>query len=285
MKLTKPRAELFVPDGKAEAEALSRTTHMGIAAHPDDLEIIAWPAIRDCFGPGDRWFCGVVAMDGAGSPRAGAFSDVPDGEMRELRRCEQRKAAHLGEYAAVALLDFTSPEVKSPRRGALVGDLSRLLAAARPGVVYTHDLADRHDGHVATALAVVDACRALPEPDRPGRLLGGEVWRDLDWLVDEDRVAEDAAGLENLAGALVAVFDSQVSGGKRYDRAVPARRQAHATFHQPRGADQTTALAFAMDLTPLLHDSSKDPGVFVQDLIGHFAEEVRDRLARLWEAP
>ncbi len=184
----------------------------------------------------------------------------------------------------MALLDFTSPEIKAPRRAALVGDLSQLLDAARPGVVYTHDLADRHDGHVATALAVIEACRQLPETDRPRRLLGGEVWRELDWLSDADRVAEDASGLENLAAGLLGVFDSQISGGKRYDRAVLARRQAHATFHEPRGADRTTALAFAMDLTPLLEDTAREPGAFLQELIGRFAGEVRDRLARLSEA-
>jgi LmbE family N-acetylglucosaminyl deacetylase len=281
LKLTRPTAELFIPDGRAQGEALSRTTHMGIVGHPDDLEILAWPGIRDCFGRSDRWFCGVVVADGAASPRTGGYGAVPDAEMRVVRRREQRKAAQLGEYGAVALLDFTSPELKAPGREAVIRDISELLVAARPGVLYTHNLADRHDAHVAAALAVIEACRGLPEKDRPRRVLGGEVWRDLDWLSGDDRVAEDAAGLEHLAAGLIGAFDSQVSGGKRYDRAVLARRTAHATFHESHAADRTTALAFAMDLTPLVTDASLDPSAFLKGLIGHFAAEVGDRLGRL----
>src|SRR6185436_6461202 len=96
--------------------------------------------------------------------------------------------------------------VKSPSRGAVVGDLRVLLAATRPATVYTHNLADRHDTHVATALATLAACRALTPAERPARVLGGEVWRDLDWLAGADKIAEDVAPRENLAAALIGVF-------------------------------------------------------------------------------
>ena len=34
-------SEAFVPDGAPLPAALARTTHLGIGAHPDDLEIMA----------------------------------------------------------------------------------------------------------------------------------------------------------------------------------------------------------------------------------------------------
>ena len=34
MKLNRPGAEIWVPDGQPPAEALSRTTHLGIGALP-----------------------------------------------------------------------------------------------------------------------------------------------------------------------------------------------------------------------------------------------------------
>ena len=51
MKLSLDSAEIFVPDGCSVAEALARTTHLGIAAHQDDLEIMAIDGILRAFGP------------------------------------------------------------------------------------------------------------------------------------------------------------------------------------------------------------------------------------------
>jgi LmbE family N-acetylglucosaminyl deacetylase len=281
VKLTRPGAILVVPDGRPPEEALARTTHLGIVAHPDDLEILAWPAIRECFGRTDRWFSGIVVADGAGAPRAGKHAALSDVELREIRREEQKTAARMGEYGMVALLDHESAAVKRPSREAVVSDLRVLLAATRPTTVYTHDLADRHDTHVATTLATVEACRALPAEERPTRVLGGEVWRDLSWLSDADRVAEAADGQEELARALISSFESQIAGGKRHDVAVLARRRAHATFHSSHAVDTTSALCLAMDLTPLVRDPGLDPAAYAQRLIDRFGQEVRDRMGRL----
>lgn len=281
MKLHRPGAEVFVPDGAPVEEAVRRTTHMGVVAHPDDLEIMAWPAIRDCIGDPTRSFFGVVATPGAGSARTGPYASLSDAEMRTVRIREQKKAAMLGEYGGVALLDYSSAEVKAPDRAELRDDVRALLELARPQVLYTHNLADRHGTHVAMGLAVIEACRGLPPEARPGRVLGGEVWRDLDWLTDEDKVAEDAGGRENLASALIGLFDSQISGGKRYDLAVVGRRRAHATYYDSHHVDTTSALSLAMDLTPLVRDPGLDPAEYVQGRIDRFAVEVRERIARL----
>jgi len=281
VKLGRAGAEIFVQDGRDADSALARTTHMGIVAHPDDLEILASRGILDCFGRSDRLFCGVVACDGAGSARSGPYAAFTDEQMREVRRQEQRKAAVVGEYGAVVLLDYTSAQAKAPGRKALVADLRALLDRCQPEVVYTHNLADRHDTHVATALGVIEACRALPLERRPRRLLGGEVWRDLDWLADPDKVAEDVAERESLAMSLIGLFDSQIAGGKRYDLAVLGRRRAHATYRESHQLDRSTALSLAMDLTPLLQDDRLEPMSLVRGLVERFSAEVRERLARL----
>lgn len=273
--------EIYVPDGVAEEAALSRSTHLGIVAHPDDLEILALPGILECFGRADRWFSGVVVTDGAGSARSGPYARVSDAEMSAFRRNEQRKAATIGEYGAVAMLGLSSAQIKDASRAEAVASLRALLLRARPQTVYTHNLADRHDTHVAVALAAIAACRALPSDARPRRLLGGEVWRDLDWLSGSDKVAEDVSARESLAAALIGVFDSQITGGKRYDLAVLGRRRAHATYHESHHLDASTGLAFFMDLSPLLADGAPDPAVFVQGYLDRFAAEVGDRVRRL----
>ena len=271
----------FVPDGRPLQEAVARTTHMGIVAHPDDLEILAYPGILDCLRAGDRWFCGVVATDGRGSPRSGPFAGMTDDAMRAIRQREQEKAALVGEYGAVVMLDRTSADVQGPGRAPLVQELTDLLLAGRPEVVYTHSPADRHPTHVAVVLATLAACRALPADQRPARVLGGEVWGDLEWLTAEEKVALDVSGRDNIGAALMGVFDSQIAGGKRYDLAVPARRLAHATYHDSHSVDASRALCLAMDLTPLVRDPAKSVAAYVQERIDRFAADVRARIERL----
>lgn len=281
MRLRRSGAEVWAPDGAPAEKALGRTTHLGVCAHPDDLEILAFPGIMECFQREDRWFTGVLVTDGAGSPRVGPYADYTDAAMRDVRRREQKKAAQVGEYGALVLLDYASADVKDPRQGAIVEDLVSLLRAAKPEVVYTHNPADRHDTHVATALRTIVALRELGPRDRPRRVLGGEVWRDLDWLAEGDKVVQDVSSRENLAAALLGVFDSQIGGGKRYDLATLGRRRAHATYAAPRSADAKAQISLAMDLTPLVADASRDVAAYVQAHIDRFAEDVRERIERL----
>jgi LmbE family N-acetylglucosaminyl deacetylase len=276
-----PTAELFIPDGLEPSKALARTTHLAVSAHQDDLEIMAYHGIQACFQREDRWFLGVVVTDGAGSARVGIYRDYTDEQMKTVRRKEQKKAAVVGEFGACALLDYPSSAVKKAADPRVVEDLADLVRAARPEVVYTHNLTDKHDTHVAVALRTLAALRSLPREQRPAKLLGCEVWRDLDWLTDADKAPLDVSGQENLQAALLGVFDSQISGGKRYDLATLGRRKAHATYHASHGVDETTGLTFAMDLTPLLDDDRLDPIAFTLDFITRFQSEVVARITLL----
>jgi LmbE family N-acetylglucosaminyl deacetylase len=281
MKMNRPGAEIWVPDGQPAAAALSRTTQLGIGAHQDDVEILAQRGILDCFDRPDRWFTAVIVTDGAGSARSGPYAGYTDDQMRAVRKTEQKKAGMIGDYSAVVLLDYTSGDVKTPKAPPIVADLAAILSAARPEIVYTHNLADKHDTHVGTALRVIEACRTLPAAQRPSRVLGGEVWRDLDWMCDPDKVALDVQDRASLTAALLGVFDSQITGGKRYDLATAGRHRAHATYHPSHSLDATVALSFAMDLTPLVQSDALDPLAYAKGYIERFAAEVTDRVRRL----
>lgn len=281
MDFNLPTAQLFVPDGLDAEAALARTTHMAIGAHQDDLEIMAYDGIIKCFQQSDRWFCGVVVTNGSGSPRDDVYRDYTDEQMREIRAIEQKKAAIVGEYGAQVLLDYPSKAVKDGADRRPVDDLVALFEAASPEVVYTHNLADKHETHIGVALKVVDALRELPKKERPKAVYGCEVWRDLDWMLDADKVAFDCSAHENLQMALLGVFDSQIAGGKRYDLATMGRRRAHATYHASHATDATTGINFAMDLTPLIVDDDKDVADYVQELIRRFASDVAVRIGQL----
>jgi LmbE family N-acetylglucosaminyl deacetylase len=276
-----PAADLFVPDGVEPASALARTTHLCIAAHQDDIEIMAYHGIAQCFGQPDKWFTGVVVSNGAGSPRSGIYGDYSDQDMQRVRITEQRKAAYVGEYACQIQLGFPSSVVKNSKETVVVDDLSRILLAAKPQYVYLHNLADKHDTHIGVSLRSIAALRAVRDEVKPMKVYGCEVWRDLDWLLDDEKQVLSVSARSNIAAALVGVFDSQVTGGKRYDLATAGRHRAHATYHQSHDLDATVALTFAMDLTPLVRSDALDPFAYAKGYIERFAAEVTERVRRL----
>ena len=279
MKLTKPNADVYVPDNLHLAEAAARTTHLGIGAHQDDLEFMAFHGIEACHGHADRWFGGVTCTNGAGSPRAGVYAAVSDAEMQAIRRGEQRAAAIVGRYAIMIQLGYGSAALKQPVEAGPTDDLAAILGAARPQAVYTHNPADKHDTHVAVAMRVIRALRRLPAEARPAAVYGCEVWRDLDWLPDARKQVLDVSAREHLAAAVSGVFDSQIAGGKRYDLATLGRRRANATFLESHGVDTATGVTLAMDLRPLVDDPALRPADYVAGLIEAFAADVRSKLA------
>ncbi len=279
MTFTKPEASLFIPDAAPEAAALSRVTHLAVGAHQDDIEFMAYHGILTCYRQPGKCFAGVTCTNGAGSPRAGVYADCSDADMMAIRRGEQNEAARIGQYGFMAQLFFTSREVRDGANPAVVNDLEAILRAARPEVLYTHNPADKHDTHVGVMLALVEAVRRLPRDLRPKTFYGCEVWRGLDWMLDSEKVLCDVGGRDHLAQALMGVYDSQIAGGKRYDLATMGRRRANATYLESHGVDTLEQAAYAMDLSPLLHDDALAVADLVQGAIDRFAADVRQRLA------
>ena len=259
LKLSRPAAEVFIPDGTSWEAACTRVTHLVVAAHSDDVEIMAWHALLHA----DRLAAVIVT----------------DGGDRSTRLQEQKRAASLGHYAAVIWLDHASPDVRQPACSALAADLNAILSAVRAHWVYTHNLADRHDTHVAVALHTVRALRA--NPSSVERVLGCEVWRALDWLQPQDKVTLDVGSLEGRVMPLIGAFDSQIAA-KRYDLAAAGRKRANATFLDPHAADPSTALEYAMDLTPLIRDPALDIARWTLQFVERFARDVEARLL-LWK--
>lgn len=272
---------IFIPDGVEEKKALGRTTHLCIAAHQDDIEFMAFAPIAECFGRHDKWFCGVVTTDGAGSPRNGIYANYTDEDMKKVRIEEQKKAAVLGEYGAQILLGYSSAEVKDKNNTDTVNDYIEILKAAKPKFVYIHNLADKHETHVATAIKAIKALRALPSDNQPDKVYGCEVWRNLDWINDDEKVYLDCSAYPNLGRALSSVFDSQISGGKRYDLAAEGRRLSNATFSESHACDTYMGLNYAMDLTPLIKDKSLSVEDYVCGYIERFKLNVKNLIGKL----
>lgn len=281
MKLN-PKADLLIPDQTDGPAAFARTTHLGIGAHQDDLEFMAFEGILACYDRSDRWFGGIIMTDGRSSSRKGPYAGWSDDQIAAERVKEQHAAARLGQYSFIAQLGYQSKEVRGADKTDPVDDLVTLLSAARPEVVYLHNPADKHDTHVACFARCIEALRRLPPSARPAKVLGCEVWRALDWMVDSEKVAMPVSARPELAQALNEVFATQIVGGKRYDLAVLARRAANATFHDAHASDTESALQWAMDLTPLIQDDSLDVTTFTLGFLERLQQDVAARLRRAY---
>lgn len=280
MTFRHPKHDVFIPDQTEPFTALRRVTHLGIVSHQDDLEIAAYHGITECFKTEDKWFGGVVVTDGSGSPRKGPYEKYTDDEMQQVRLIEQRKAAYVGEYSFMAQLGYPSEEVKTQRNGPVVDDIKFILEHAQPQIVYLHNPCDRHDTHVATFLRCLEALRALPPEMRPQKVYGCEVWRKLDWPVSDDKVMLWVDKHPHMLRPLLGVFDSQISGGKRYDLAEEGLRHANATYFDSHTTDKTSLLSFALDLTPLILDDQLDVEEFTLGYVRRLEQDVASRLKR-----
>ncbi len=258
LKLSRPASEVFIPDGSSWEAAAARVTHLVVAAHADDVELMAWHAIVEAGG-----LCAVIVTGGD--------------ELRDTRLLEQKSAAAQGDYAMVIWLDHASADVKQAAYPELASDLGEILSAVRARLVYTHNPADKHDTHVAVALHTLRALRA--NPSSVERVLGCEVWRALDWLQAEDKVTLDVSSVEDRIMPLIGAFGSQIAGGKRYDLAAAGRKRANATFLDSHALDRATALEYAMDLTPLVKDPTLDVTRWTLQFVERFARDVEARLA------
>lgn len=270
-------AHVFVPNGSKAVEALARTTHLAIVAHPDDLEFIGWHPILECFNNSALWYTGVIASDGRASPRAGEYAQVSDQEMVEIRLKEQRHAAITGEYSAVVhLMHSEYGTVMGGKARPLIEDIKKTITACKPKHINTHNLADAHPHHLLVAIATISALRELKY--WPQSFYGGEIWRSLDWMIAEDKLTFDVSKHENLTASLMGVYDSQISGGKRYDLATAGRKRANATYYKFASTDHTSFLEYAMDLMPLLKEPQIEPAAYLSKLIDRFKNEVLERL-------
>lgn len=278
MKFKNIDSEIFIPDNKAEEDAIIRTTHMAIAAHPDDIEMMALDGVLKCFNNDEKWFLGVVVASGYGSPRNGIYSNFNDFDMEIIRKKEQKKAATLGEYGAVIQLNYKIAKWNDVKNiemsSSVINELKDIICKAKPEIIYTHNLVDKHYDHIATAIWSIEALRQLPKKFHPDKLYGCEVWRSLDWVNDDEKIIFNVDEHPNLSLSLLGVHDSQICGGKRYDNAAVGRRMSNATYCVTNEVDNVNQIIYGMDLTPLINDINLDINEYICGYIKRFNNKV-----------
>ncbi len=252
-------------------QAMAACTHLGVGAHPDDLEVMAGHGILECLESETKNFFGVICTNGGGSTRSGSFQNLSDADMAKVRKLEQFESARLGEYGGVQLLGFDSADIKSGWNQGLIGIFSDILIKTQPQVIYTHNLFDKHQTHVAVVAHLIEALRQVNYS--PQAFYGCEVWRGLDWLPDEDKQAlpvEDSLKIKKL----IACHKSQTESGKDYATATLGRMASNATFFEANREDQVRFQIFALDLQPFL----QNPGLNFLDFASQKIERLQQQV-------
>jgi LmbE family N-acetylglucosaminyl deacetylase len=267
-----PTAHIFLGEAfKDHQSALQHTTHLAIGAHPDDLEVMAGEGILHAQTELDDHFYGVICTSGAGSVQTDGAPPLSDSQLVVQRQQEQERAARLGQYVGLTMLSFTSDEIKTGWNQNLIEQLTVLIERARPRVVYTHNLFDKHQTHVAVAAHVIEVLRR--QSWKPQRFLGCEVWRGLDWLPDKQKVLLPITR-PHLIGDLISCHASQTQGGKNYAEATIGRMAANATFFDAHVQDKVSHQLFAVDLLPLLENPAWSLQDFAQNQVNQLAQEI-----------
>jgi LmbE family N-acetylglucosaminyl deacetylase len=277
VKLINSKGNIFIPGNQDMPLAFSRTTHLCIAAHQDDVEIMCYGAIAECYADENKWFSAVVVTDGAGSPRDGDYAAMTDDEMQKVRAREQNDAARIGKYSAMFQLGYPSKAAKNSGSGSCAAEIAQIVKACQPEYIFTHNLADKHDTHVGVTMRTLEALRSLPKESRPRKVYSLEVWRGLDWLMDESKVVFDTSGEPEVAERILSVFASQCAGGKRYDLAALGRRLANATFFASHAVDASSSCSYGIDITELI--DNHDISGFISRHIDDLRKDVLARIA------
>ncbi|MDR2338238.1 MAG: PIG-L family deacetylase [Deltaproteobacteria bacterium] len=276
------RASFFLPTEKNADLAFRRTTHLGVVAHQDDLEIATFAAILECYKNPCKWYSGVVCTDSPGEGYFDDYATCSKEELIKIRRAEQCDVASLGEYSSVIQLGYTSQEIQDITNLDVVQDLIQILELTEPECVYTHSPYDRHYTHLSTFWSLLKAIQSLPQEKRPKKLFGGEVWRDLDWINEEYKEVIRLNDPEQLGKRLIEAYKSQNVGLKKnYNLGIIGRRQANATFLSAYDTELVSGVEYLVDLSLLITDDTVSVFDLVQEQINNFAEDIVARLEKV----
>ena len=243
---------VYIPKNANE----KKVKYLCIAAHQDDVEIMAYHGILKGYQSKKYSFGAVVTCDGAGSARTGDFKDYSDEMMKQVRIKEQKEASEIGKYHCLYMLNYTSSEVKDKCNEDVINDYINIIKKLKPDVIYTHNLLDKHPTHLGVVIKVIQALRKLDKQYRPKKVLG-------------------------LAKKILNEYKSQIIGGKRYDLATIGRRYANATYAASHSVDKAKMVCFAIDLTPLMNFSDLDIKQYALTYIERFYQDVQNQLSKL----
>ncbi|MGM9874265.1 MAG: PIG-L deacetylase family protein [Bacilli bacterium] len=269
--------EIYYPQNRKEG----KVKYLAISAHQDDVEIMAYHGISKGYRSKKYSFAAIVTADGSGSSRTNEYKDYTDEMMKKVRIDEQKAASEIGRYHSLYLLKHPSSQIKDKNDEEIINEYMSIIEELDPEIIYTHNILDKHPTHLGVVIKVIEALRRLNKKCHVKHLYGMEVWRDLDWANDEDKLAFDVSNNKKLQKDILNVFKSQIVGGKRYDLATIGRRYANATYAKSHSVDTMNMISFGIDLTPLIKNQQLSILDFATKIINNFKSSAINELENL----
>lgn len=259
---------IYIPDNKKLETALKRVKHWAIVAHQDDAEIISGHLLykkRKDFGV-------IVLTNGAGSLRSKKTKRLSESKIIEIRNKEQEKAALLGGYSIVIQMNLPSGIVKGKRsRRVALGELKSYLLGSKAESIVTHSPFDRHETHRSVVGVLIDLFSSIEMRRYPRSILGVEVWGNLDWLPEDEKIYLPIKNPKFVC-KLLSSYRSQNETGKLFHLGTVARMAANATFSESIEGSEGGHFLLAHDLVPFIS------GNVGQEIIKQFQLDMVNRL-------
>ena len=150
---------------------------------------MAYHGISTCYQEDLAWFGGIVCTDGAGSSRSGPYADYSDAALVACHQKEQMRAADIGQYSFVECLNHGSATLKDPN-AARPASLSSKTGSSKPSPKFAIPTTPpTSTPPMSRFVKPRSKPTPLPPHARPRKLYVREVWRDLDWLNDNEKIA------------------------------------------------------------------------------------------------
>lgn len=215
MSLNK-NAMKYVPTSAKDGAIVS----ICLVANITDIEVLGAGGVIDSLYNPNKSFVGVVAYNPKGVPNAGLYSLYNPQDMIRIRQGEQQKAANIGSYNSVYLLNHEEGEEDIEEN--IISDFVGLIKAYKPEVIYTYSPFELDPTKIAIMKCVIIALSRIVDDYSPKAVYGvytegSLTFVPLDKLVD--------LGVESKIGfaySLLDVYDSASEAGEILDPATDA---------------------------------------------------------------
>lgn len=148
------RAMKYIPTSNKKGKQVA----MGFAVEAGELESISCAHISDVLCDGNRSFVGVITRTPHDVLACGQYVGYSEDDMISIRLHEAIKAANIGSYQSLYLLNDGELEEVTEE---LVNDYYDLLITYKPDIVYTYSPFDTSHEHIVSLKALLMALNKL----------------------------------------------------------------------------------------------------------------------------
>lgn len=196
----------YVPTTKKEG----RFVTMGFGVEIGDLERISSSYINDNFCDGNRCFVGVISRAPHNILGKNLYAGYSDQDMISIRMQEAVKAANIGSYASLYLLNYASLKEE---KNFLLSDYKNLLNNYRPDVIFTFSPFDDDIDHIVSLTVLIEAIKQIKNYS-PKHIFAVNTFGDFGAFNPEGLIHLNLSKQRDLINSLISVYVSIKEEGK-----------------------------------------------------------------------